>query len=548
MRVIYLLWIVLFTVALYPTLISYSSLRKSNVANFNSLYPWISDNGDSTYKNPVIFADYSDPDVIRVGEDFYLISSSFANTPGLPVLHSKDLINWRIIGHVVNNLPFEFFNKPQHGSGIWAPSLRFHEGKYWVFYGDPDFGLFMSNAQNPSGPWKDPVCIKEAKGRIDPCPFWDDDGKAYLIHAWAKSRVGFNSILTLTKLSPDGSKILDEGEVIFDGQGEHPTIEGPKLYKRNGYYYIFAPAGGVTNGWQTVLRSKNIYGPYEAKVVLEQGRTNINGPHQGALVDLNSGESWFIHFQDRNVYGRIVHLQPVQWLNDWPLPGLDIDGNGIGEPVMQFRKPSVGKKNPISIPQTSDEFASPDLGFQWQWEGNHEKQWISLNDKNGFLRFMAVQTPSEFLNLWDVPSLLMQKFPAPAFIVTTSFNFYPESEGEKSGLLVMGRDYSYLSITKADSRYLVSHVICLNADKGETEHITKEVPVSSSSLFFRVDVSQDALCHFSYSFDGRNFTMMDQPFQARKGKWIGAKVGIFSIKIKNGNLAGYTDFDWFRFN
>jgi beta-xylosidase len=304
---------------------------------------WISDNGDGTYTNPIIFADYSDPDVIRVGEDFYLVSSSFSHTPGLPVLHSRDLVSWEIVGHAVQNLPSPIFQTPQHGNGVWAPSIRYHQGEFWIFYGDPDLGIFMVNTKNPAGSWESPVLVKEAKGWIDPCPLWDDDGNAYLVHVWAKSRAGFNSILTINKLSPNGTSILDAGIVVFDGHGQHPTIEGPKIYKRNGYYYIFAPAGGVKNGWQTVLRSKDIYGPYEDKIVLEQGSTTINGPHQGAWVELTSGESWFIHFQDRGAYGRIVHLQPMQWQDDWPTMGVDFDGNGIGEPVSMYRKPEVGK-------------------------------------------------------------------------------------------------------------------------------------------------------------------------------------------------------------
>lgn len=255
------------------------------------------------YRNPVIFADYSDPDVIRVGADYYLVASSFQCVPGLPILHSRDLVNWTILSYAVNRLPFA----ADPGGGLWAPSIRHHGGYFWIYVGDPDRGIFMTRARNPRGPWEPLTLVKEAKGWIDPCPLWDDDGSMLLVHAWARSRAGFNSVLSVNRMSGDGRRVVDDGQVVFDGRERHPTIEGPKFYKRNGWYYIFAPAGGVKSGWQTVLRSKNALGPYEDKIVLERGL------HQGAWVD-----DWFIHFQDRGAYGRVVHLQPLKWVNDWP--------------------------------------------------------------------------------------------------------------------------------------------------------------------------------------------------------------------------------------
>src|SRR5262245_43459018 len=362
---------------------------------------WTPDNRDGTYKNPIIHADYSDPDVIRVGNDFYLTASSFNSSPGLPILHSKDLVNWRIIGHALEyKSPRDVFANPQHVNGVWAPAIRYHKNYFYIFFPDPDYGIYMTKARNPAGPWSAPLLIRSAKGWIDPCPFWDDDGNAYLVHAWANSRSGIKSILTINKMSEDGTKILDEGQMVFDGHAHHPTIEGPKLYKRNGYYYIFAPAGGVPTGWQTVLRSKNIYGPYEDKIVMDQGTTDINGPHQGAWVELKSGESWFIHFQDRGAYGRVVHLQPLRWMNDWPVIGIDKDRDGKGEPVSSFKKPAVLTRARPMAPETTDEFTSPVPGLQWQWQANFDKSWSSLTSKPGWLRFYSVPLPLEALNLW----------------------------------------------------------------------------------------------------------------------------------------------------
>jgi len=509
---------------------------------------WQPDNRNGTYKNPIIFADYSDPDVIRVGDDFYLTSSSFNSAPGLPVLHSRDLVNWRIIGHALQNqIPFDVFAKPQHGGGVWAPAIRYHRNYFYIFYPDPDRGIYMVKARNPAGPWTTPLLIKSAKGWIDPCPFWDDDGKAYLIHAWANSRAGIKSVLHLNKMSPDGTRILDEGQMVFDGRQHHPTIEGPKLYKRNGYYYIFAPAGGVPTGWQTVLRSKNIYGPYEDKIVMDQGTTDINGPHQGAWVELKSGESWFIHFQDRGAYGRIVHLQPLKWVDDWPVIGMDKDLDGKGEPVSRFRKPNVRAATTPVSPQTSDEFASQSPGLQWQWQANFDKTWSSLSARPGWLRLNAVSLPIEALNLWQVPNLLLQKLPAPKFIVTTRLDANGLLPNEEAGLVVMGMDYSYLAVVRTEQGFRLERTLCVDAPKDNEETEENGVDLKTSAIYLRIMVDPGAECRFSYSIDGRQFTEIGEPFKAREGKWIGARIGLFAVSLTQAQRRGYADFDWVRF-
>ncbi|WNH09139.1 glycoside hydrolase 43 family protein [Thalassobellus suaedae] len=279
---------------------------------------WVSDQGNGTYKNPILHADYSDPDVVRVGDDYYMTASSFNTAPGLPILHSKDMVNWKLINYaLLEQVPAETFNIPQHGNGVWAPAIRYHKGEIYIYWGDPDFGVYMVKTKDPYGVWDKPVLVMEGKGLIDTCPLWDDNGDAYLVHAYAGSRAGVKSLLSVNKMNPEGTKVIDAGIHVYDGHDIDDTIEGSKFYKRNGYYYIFAPAGGVSTGWQVILRSKNVYGPYERKVVLEQGSTKINGPHQGAWVDTPDGESWFYHFQDVDAYGRIVHLQPMSWKNDW---------------------------------------------------------------------------------------------------------------------------------------------------------------------------------------------------------------------------------------
>ena len=508
---------------------------------------WVADNGDGTYKNPILYADYSDPDVIRTGDDFYLVASSFNAAPGLPILHSKDLVNWTIIGHVFKQqIPKDVFSKPQHGNGVWAPSIRYHEGEFFIFYPDPDFGIYMTKAKHPAGPWSEPVLIKEAKGWIDPCPLWDDDGKAYLVSALAASRSGVKSIIVVSRMSPDGTKLLDDGAMVFDGHDKHPTVEGPKFYKRNGYYYIFAPAGGVEEGLQLVLRSKQIYGPYEERIVLAQGTTPINGPHQGAWVDTQTGEDWFIHFQDKGAYGRIVHLQPMKWIADWPMIGVDSDGDGTGQPVLRHKKPNVGKPWPATTPQESDEFVGNEIGAQWQWQANPGTHWAFPAGAFGFLRMFNLPLPEGFRNFWDVPNLLLQKFPAPEFTATTKITFTPRTDDEETGLIVMGLDYAYVSVKKKPEGLFVSQTVGKEAESGAPGKAGPGVALKSNTFYLRVQVSQNAICSFSYSADGKTFVAVGEQFTARKGKWIGAKVGLFAVRTGKTRETGYADVDWFR--
>jgi beta-xylosidase len=504
---------------------------------------WVADNGNGTYKNPIIHADYSDPDAIRVGDDYYMIASSFTDIPGLPILHSNDLVNWSILGYALaKNVPAEYYAKPQHGNGVWAPSIRFHNDEFYIYYPDPDFGIYLIKAKNISGPWSEPQLVLPGKGLIDPCPLWDGD-KMYLVHALAGSRAGLKSVILVKELNVEGTKVISDGSIVYDGHELDPTIEGPKMYKRNGYYYIFAPAGGVSTGWQTVLRSKNVYGPYERKVVMDQGATTVNGPHQGAWVSTQTGEDWFIHFQDKEAYGRVIHLQPMKWVNDWPVSGVDKDSDGKGEPVSVYKKPNVGKVYSIETPAETDEFNSSTLGLQWQWHANPKTYWSFLNGKN--LRLYGVELPKDFKNYWDVPNLLLQKFPAETFTVTTKVTFNPKAIDEKFGFIIMGIDYAYLSITKkADGNYL-SFTTCKKADKGEIE---AEQPISKvdKDIYLKVEVNKNAVCQFSYSTDGISFKETGVKFTAVPGKWIGAKMGIFYTRKVWLNDSGYADIDWFR--
>lgn len=520
---------------------------------------WVSDEGNGMYRNPVLHADYSDPDVCAVGEDYFLTASSFNCTPGLPILHSKDLVNWKIVNYALKKVePVEYYNEARHGKGVWAPSIRFHEGMYYIYWGDPDFGIFMVKTRDPYGEWDAPVLVKAGKGMIDPCPLWDDDGRVYLAHAWAGSRAKFNSVLTVCEMNKEGTAVISDPVLVFDGNdGVNHTIEGAKFYKRNGFYYLFAPAGGVVSGWQLVMRSKDVYGPYEARIVMAQGKTDINGPHQGGWVDTPAGESWFLHFQDKGAYGRVLHLNPMKWVNDWPVIGVDKDGDGCGDPVSRYRKPKTGKTYPIETPVESDEFDTRKLGLQWEWHANYQDV-FGFTTNMGYVRIYGHELSPHFKNFWEVPNLLMQKFPAEEFTATAKLKVSAKDDGQLSGLIIMGWDYSWIGVEKQGEKFLLKQAVCKDAEQGNLEQVSTLAVLEPSrkfeaglfpnyerEIYIRVHVDKGAYCRFSYSLDGKKFTEAGTLFKARQGKWIGAKVGMFSV-TPHGKERGWLDVDWFR--
>ncbi|MCM1046397.1 MAG: glycoside hydrolase 43 family protein [Candidatus Gastranaerophilales bacterium] len=501
---------------------------------------WVADQGDGTYINPILYTDYSDPDAIRVGEDYFMIASSFCNTPAVPLLHSKDLVNWKVINYIIDKLPFPYYDKPMHGCGTWAPAIRFHEGVYYAFIPMPDEGIMMCKTTDPWGKWSEPSYVRKVVGWIDPCPFWDDDGKAYMVTAFARSRIGFKSMLYMSPIEPDCSGVLDDGQFIYDGHATQPTIEGPKLYKRNGYYYIFAPAGGVKPGWQTVLRSRNIYGPYEERIVMRQGSSPVNGPHQGAWVDTPSGEDWFIHFQDVGNAGRIIHLQPMRWEDDWPIIGVN-DVDGCGEPVMRHKKPDVGGTYPIDAPEDSDFFAGDKLGLQWQWNSNYQKNWYSLGD--GRLTLYA-QPTDPALQLCDVSNLLIQKWPAPEFQITTCIHLEKMAEGDVAGMVSQCGHYTGLMAVKEGGKVVLQQRTG-RWTKDDEERETLEA-VSQDTLYIRMKVKGSKEVSFEIGKDEAHFTPVGRTVEAAPGRWVGVKAGLAAFNEK-GTAGGSVDVDYFVF-
>ncbi|WP_337775854.1 glycoside hydrolase 43 family protein [Prevotella pectinovora] len=520
---------------------------------------WSPDNGNGTYTNPVINADYSDPDVCVAGEDYYLTASSFNCIPGLPILHSKDLVNWEIVGHAVKELePKQEFDRPSHGNGIWAPSIRYHNGEFYIYWGDPDYGVFMVKTKDPAGEWSKPLCVIPGKGLIDTTPLWDDDGRCYLVNAYANSRSRFASVIAIRELSADGTKPIGNPVIIYDSNGtESRTCEGPKIYKRDGWYWVMFPAGGVPTGFQVAMRSKSPFGPYESKVVLAQGKTKINGPHQGAWVHTKFGEDWFLHFQDKEAYGRVVHLQPVTWKDNWPVMGVDKDGDYCGEPVTTYRKPKTSGKVQVVNPAESDEFSDTRLGLQWQWHANYNET-FGMPTAFGSYRVYTHKVSEKFQNLWEVPNLLLQKTPSDKFTATTKIRFTSKDQNQTGGLLMMGLDYSGLVVKRVGNDFQLLQISCKSADKGkpQTEQLIATLkptavdqidyqPGTHIDIYMRMSVN-DGKMHFSYSLDGKKYTKCGTEFTMREGKWIGAKIGFVAYEPGQKTNRGWIDADWFR--
>lgn len=499
------------------------------------------------YQNPILCADYSDPDIVRVGDDFFMVSSSFNHMPALPILHSTDLVSWKIINHVFNALPLAGFHEYQPGKGVWAPSIRWHDNKLWVFFSTPDEGIFMCHTDDPWGAWSGPHCLQVAKGWIDPCPFWDDNGEAWLVHAFAHSRSGIKHKLQLFSMSPDGKQLQGEGRIIYDGSCDQPTLEGPKVYKRGGWYYIFAPAGGVETGWETVLRAKSMQGPWEAKNVLFQGNTPVNGPHQGGWVELDDGECWFVHFQDAHLYGRIVHLQPMCWGDDgWPRIGEPLGENGEGQPVMRGPRPVSLPASPREKPQTSDDFANGKPGLQWQWQANPNPEWLLPGKQQLNLHCCGLPSLQEKNNVYWVPNLLLQKFPAWQFSAQTSLTLNAEKSGDAGGVIVYGERYASLLLENSHGRYRILWVTGWMSDAGIVSENRQAIAViDDASCEMKIEVSLGGICRFAWRQNDSDWYPIAQPFAAGKGKWVGAKIGLLALSLESTKSDGFCAFDHF---
>ena len=518
---------------------------------------YLPDNGDGTYQNPVLFCDYSDPDCICVDGVYYLTASSFNYVPGLPILVSRDLVNWKLANYALKNIPEARYDVPRHAQGVWAPAIRFHEGLFYIYYGMPDEGIYMVRTADPLGEWEEPVLVLPGKGLIDPCPFWDDDGRAYVIHGYAKSRIGFKSWLGIFPMTPDGTRAIGDDKLLFDGVKDHPTIEGPKVHKRDGWYYIFAPAGGVATGWQTVLRSRELYGPYEDRVVLKQGSSCTNGPHQGAWVETPHGEHWFLHFQSRGLYGRITHLQPMRWGEDgWPVIGqadespvdaadipagddaaqaaLRANAVDCGIPVDAWQKP-VAPECERTAEVGSDDFAGP-LTLPWQFMGNWRPEFYDCGD--GRLTLHALPLPEGGRTLWQCPQACTQKIAHFAFCADTTLDASALKPGEQAGMAILGGQYAYVALRRTAEGLSLVYVVSEGQEERVTDEITglPEKPVTFRLTLLPTGYST-AVVTFEYAVDGV-YRAVGQPFEPGRHTWVGGRVGLFAMPVDGQTTQG----------
>jgi len=487
----------------------------------------------SVYHNPILFSDYSDPDVIRDGGSYYLVASSFHFVPGLPILKSTDLVHWTILGHALPRIAinplYDMNGGNRYGRGVWAPAIRKHNGLFYIYFPTPDEGIFVTTAANIEGPWSRPVAVIAAPNLEDPCPFWDDDGKAYLVH----SRTGAGPLI-LHRMAPDGMSMLDDGKEIVRDPKNLPTLEGPKLYKRDGFYYIFAPFGGVSKGSQVVLRSRSIDGPYEHRVVLAQGSTAINGPHQGAYVETPDGQGWFVHFQSREAHGRIVHLEPVRWEDDWPVMGRAPQGATTGEPVSSWEMPQHAGGASHERPQTSDEFNEPRLGPQWEWNHNPDDEHWSLTKRPGYLRLV----PMEATSLLDARNTLTQQMQDESFEFMARLEAEGMRDGVHAGIAMLEKAASGIQLVQVDGKRGLKLFHGSDVVEGPA--------VTGKAVLLRVRVQGNEATYFYSVDDGRSFKQLGDTLPITFSWWKGSRPSLFAYTTGVDDAA-HVDFDWARY-
>lgn len=534
-----------------------SGAAAGNSPNPTPLVPgaW-GDQGDGTFKNPVLWADYNNLDVIGVGSNFYMIAASH-HFMGMPVLQSKDLVNWSLASRIYRRLELDpRYDTPgqAYQNGTWAPAIRYHEGRFWVYVTTPTEGLIMTSAVDAAGPWAPWTVVAATPDWEDPCPFWDDvenvggDGpkgqKAYLV----RSQLGAGPLF-IQQLSWDGKKLLGVATTVATG----PTLEGPKLHKRNGYYYIFAPEGGIDNGYQVVLRSRTLLGPYTKKTILERGSTSTNGPHQGSWLDLASGQSWFYHFQQNGGWGRVAHLQPAAWgSDDWPKIGVDLDGNGIGEPVARPKKPDVSGSFAIQVPQSSDEFADPALGLQWLWNHNPDDSKWSLGARPGWLRLSARPlsarsgrsgiggaVPFVEDDIAFAYNTLVQLAMGKVASAVTQLDASGMVDGQRAGITLFGQDYGWIGVVDGKGQLSVRTNLNGTYTTGPT--------LSGKTVYLKASINDASRISFAYSTDGVTFSALGGTLLVGRTWFEGIKFGLFTYQLSTGVSAGSADFDFFHY-
>jgi beta-xylosidase len=492
------------------------------------------DQGDGTYMNPVLPGDYSDIDCIRVGSDYYAISSTFQFSPGMVILHSKDLVNWTILSHAVNDItqisPDMNWDKlNRYGKGIWAGAIRYHQKKFWIYFGTPDEGYFMTTAKSAAGPWEPLHHILKEKGWDDCCPFWDDDGQAYFIGTNFSD--GYK--IHLFKMTADGKELIKESDkIIYQSKGS----EANKLYKINDTYYHFFSEVKKDGRAIMMERAKNIYGPYSKPKQLSHSQKEFNEPNQGGIVQTQQGDWYFLtHHGTGDWSGRIMSLLPVNWIDGWPIIG-QAGSDTIGRMVWSGKKPVTYSK--IAIPQTSDEFSNTTLPAQWEWNYQPRMDKWSLTEKKGWLRLHAF-TPIQQNSLLKAGNTLTQRTYRTQYNeAVIKIDISQMVNGQKAGLCHFGSPhYSSFGIVYDSVKKMEYNV------KGV---ITNGPSISTNVIWLKSTWSLDGKSQYSYSTDGMRFISFGDIYQMAWGSYRGDRIGIYNYN--NNSDSGYIDVDFFHYN
>ena len=500
-------------------------------ADFKNLS--MSDLGNGRYKNPVIYADFPDPDVIRVDDTYYMVSTTMHHFPGATIVKSKDLVNWEYCAQPLAELSTAdryslLNNQNAYAAGMWACSMKYHNGKFHILINGNDAGGWLLTATDPEGKWEQ---RKLARSYYDPGMLFDN-GKVYVA-------CGIGNI-QICELDEDFNYIREQN-VIKDKDG----LEGCHFYKIGDYYYIYATYGGWPSG-QAVFRSKNVFGPYEEKMLVEKtidGKPNT--VHQGALFDTPSGQWWTIMQEDLGAFGRMPNLQPVQWKDEWPIVGNN------GKPFASYSKPDTGVEALAKALPTNDNFRSYPLGQQWQWNHNADDGAWSLFERPGWLRLKTSGTASK---LPQARNMLTQRIFAfhgkesTASKGTVRLDVSQLQEGDRAGICILQDPYAMLAVEVKDGkcRLVWQQDIVRDAGNFTPAERTQAVQIDSV-VYLRATITKSTdKTQFYYSLDNKTYTKIgsETKMSFNLTVFVGARFGLFCYATQEGS-EGYADFDWF---
>ena len=524
------------------------------------------DLGNGTYLNPVIPADYSDLDCIRVGDDYYAITSTFQFSPGMTIIQSTDLVNWRIVGNAVPDLTqigeaLNWTKMDRPARGIWAGTLRHHNGRFYLFFGTPDEGYFMTSAPKPEGPWEPLTCLLAENGWDDCTVMWDDDGTACFVGTCFKD----NYKTYMFPMSPDGKKIdRSKGILLNEGWGR----EANKLIKVGDWYYlVFSEHRNGIGRYVMAKRAKKMLGPYDEEKQVAHASADAHEPNQGGIVEGKDGKWYFLtHHGNGDWSGRIVSLLPVTWIDGWPIIG-KVQPDGMGTMQWEGKIPAAeGEKNVAladkSYLQTSDDFDRTDgkLNPQWQWNYQPRKEFFSLTDRPGFLRLKAFR-PLEKNKLMKAGNTLTQRsFRKPFNEVVVKLCVDGMENGQKAGLCHFSSDHSAIGVAMEDDNLHVEFRHNDRIERGpevprryfertttdsQGNILVKKGFNKPSYIWFRSTWGLDGVSHYSYSLDGVNYTPFGEPYRLQWGNYRGDRIGIYTFN--DDADAGFVDVDYLHY-